>query len=72
MIHLLLFSSLKERSPDVYKERHPKNNFNSIEKQIIKEYALYDFVHFISCRYKYACKYMENFRMRLGNGGNRD
>lgn len=61
---LLLFSSLKERSLCIFKERHPQTMFNLIEKQITKEYTLFDFIHFISYRNKYAQKYMENFRMR--------
>lgn len=61
---LLLFSSLKERSLCIFKERHPQTMFNLIEKQITKEYTLFDFIHFISYRNKHAQKYMENFRMR--------
>ena len=39
--------------------------FNLIEKQITKEYTLFDFIHFISYRNKYAQKYMENSPLLL-------
>lgn len=67
---LLLFSSLKERSPCICKERHPQTMFNLIEKQITKGYTLYLISFILFPRNKYAQKYMENFRMRWGNKGN--